>query len=125
MSREVQPLALMGGTALDSREASFRPRVTEVVVIDLGGGVDDIVPLGLRVECSGTVVLGGFIREPHELADASVGSGDPESPVLRVYGMALMVDVTVGTRLPCEREKDVARRGKLARKARRKELRRL
>ena len=95
------------------------------MVIDLGGVVDDIVPPAPRVECSDTGVLGRFVGEPHELADASVGSGDPESPVLRVYGMALMVDVTVGTRLPGEREKDVARRRKLARKARRKELRRL
>lgn len=43
--------------------------------------------------------------------------------MLRVYGMTLMGDATVGTRLPGEREKDVARRRKLARKARRKELR--
>ena len=122
---EVHALSLTGGVALGFREASIGPGVTEVTVVALWGGVDGIDFPGLQVECSGASVLGGFVREPHEPADASVGSGDPDSPVLRVYGMALMGDAAVGTRLPGERQKDVARRRKLARKARRKELRRL
>jgi len=43
--------------------------------------------------------------------------------VLRINGVALMGGVDVSTRLPGERGKGAARRRKLARKARRKELR--
>ena len=118
-------VALMGGVELDFREAAFGPGVTEVTVFALWGGVDIVVPPGLQVECSGAGILGGFERTPDELADASAASLDPGSPVLRVNGVALMGGVDVSTRLPGERERDAARRRKLARKARRKELRRL
>ena len=121
--REMYAVALMGGVELDFRDAGFGPGVTEVTVFALWGGVDIIVPPGLQVECSGAGILGGFERTPDELADASVASLDPGSPVLRVNGVALMGGVDVSTRLPGEREKDAARRRKLARKARRKELR--
>lgn len=97
--------------------------MTEVTVFALWGGVDIIVPPGLQVECSGAGIMGAFERTPDELADASVASSDPGSPVLRVNGVALMGGVDVSTRLPGERGKDAARRRKLARKARRKELR--
>jgi len=121
--REIYALALMGGVELDFREAGFGPGVTEVTVFALWGGVDIIVPPGLQVECSGAGIMGAFERTPDELADAPVASSDPGSPVLRVNGVALMGGVDVSTRLPGEREKDAARRRKLARKARRKELR--
>lgn len=122
--REVHALSLTGGVALGYREAGMGPEVTELTVVALRGGVDVMVFPGLQVECSGAGVLGGFVCEPHELADVPAGSGDPESPVLRVDGMAQMGDATFGTHLPREREKDVAGRRKPARKARRKELRR-
>ena len=121
--REMYAVALMGGVELDFREAAFGPGVTEVTVFALWGGVDIVVPPGLQVECSGAGILGGFERTPDELADASAASLDPGSPVLRVNGVALMGGVDVSTRLPGERERDAARRRKLARKARRKELR--
>lgn len=121
--RETYALALMGGVEFDFREAAFGPGVTEVTVFALWGGVDVIVPPGLQVECSGAGIMGAFERTPDELADAPVASADPGSPVLRVNGVAVMGGVTVSTRLPGERERDAARRRKLARKARRKELR--
>ena len=120
--RAINAVALMGGVELDFREAGFGPGVTEVTVFALWGGVDVVVPPGLQVECNGAGILGGFVREPDELADASTASSDPGSPVLRVNGVALMGGVTISTRLPGEREKDAARRRKLARKARLKEL---
>lgn len=121
--REMYAVALMGGVELDFREAGFGPGVTEVTVFAMWGGVDVIVPPGLQVECNGVGILGAFERESDELADASMVSPDPGSPVLRVNGVALMGGVDVSTRLPGEREKDAARRRKLARKARRKQLR--
>ena len=121
--REVYAVALMGSVELDFREAGFGRGVTEVNAFALCGGVDVIVPPGLRVECAGAGIMGGFARQPDELARASATPGDPGSPVLRVRGVALMGGVKVSTRLPGESERDAARRRKLARKARRKALR--
>ena len=121
--REMYAVALMGGVEIDFREAGLGPGVTEVTALALWGGVDVIVPPDLQVECNGAGIMGGFERTPDELAVASAASDGPGSPVLRVNGVAVMGGVTVSTRLPGEREKDAARRRKLARKARRKELR--
>lgn len=121
--REMYAVALMGGVELDFREAGFGPGVTEVSAFALWGGVDVIVPPGLQVECSGAGIMGGFERKTDELAVASMGSHGPESPVLRVNGVAVMGGVTVSTRLAGESEREANRRRKLARKARRKELR--
>ena len=121
--REIYAVALMGGVELDFREASFGPGDTEVTVFALWGGVDVIVPPGLQVECNGVGILGGFERKADELADGSAAPLDPRAPVLRVNGVALMGGVDVSTRLPGERERDAARRRRLARKARRRELR--
>ena len=122
-ARETYAFVMMGGVELDFREARFAPGVTEVTAFALWGGVDIIVPPGLRVDCSGAGILGGFAQKPDELSAVSGGSGDQASPVLRVNGVALMGGVTVSTRLAGETEREASRRRKLARKARRKELR--
>jgi hypothetical protein len=121
--RETYAVAVMGGVELDFREARFGPGLTELTALALWGGVEIIVPPGLQVECSGAGILGGFVHQRDQLSEASAGSGDPRSPVLRVNGVALMGGVNVSARLPGESERDAARRRKLARKARRKELR--
>lgn len=121
--REAYAVALMGGVELDFREARFGPGLTEVTVFAAWGGVEIIVPPDLQVDCNGVGILGGFAHERDELSEASAGAGDPRSPVLRVNGVALMGGVNVSTRLTGESKGDAARRRRLARKARRKELR--
>ena len=121
--REIYAVALMGGVELDFRHAGFGPGVTEVTAFALWGGVEVIVPPGLQVECNGAGILGGFERKSDELADEPAGVPDPGTPVLRVNGVAMMGGVTVSARLAGESEGDAARRRKLARKARRKQLR--
>ena len=121
--REAYAVALMGGVELDFREARFGPGLTEVTVFAAWGGVEIIVSPDLQVECNGVGILGGFVHERDELSQASAVSGDPGSPVLRVNGVALMGGVNVSTRLTGESEREAARRRKLARKARRRELR--
>ncbi len=121
--RELYVVALMGGVDLDFREAGLGPGVTEVTVFALCGGVDVVVPPGLPVECNGVGIMGGFEHKPDEPAGAAAGVPDPGGTVLKVNGVALMGGVTVSVRLAGESERDAARRRKLARKARRRELR--
>ena len=120
--RETYAVAMMGGVELDFREARFGPGVTKVTVLAFWGGVEVVVPPGLRVECNGAGILGGFAHEPDERMEAQLGADDPELPILRVNGVALMGGVSVSTRLAGETERDASRRRKLARKARRKEV---
>ena len=116
--------ALAGGMARGLGQAGFGPGLTAVTIVALRDGREIAVFPGVQVECRGTGVQGGSLREPNESADASTGSGDRGSPVQRVDGMALTGTATVGARLQGERENDTAHRSKLARTARRKELRR-
>ena len=79
--RHLKAIAFMGGVELDLRNARFAPGVTEIEVFAVMGGVDVIVPHGVRVEALGFAIMGGF--------DASAGdasSGDPDQPVIRLSG---------------------------------------
>ena len=53
-------VGVMGGHALDFREAHLGPGVTEVNVLAIMGGVEILVPPDVRVECSGIGIMGGF-----------------------------------------------------------------
>jgi hypothetical protein len=110
--RRLKLLALMGGIFLDFREASLLPGVTEVQVVALMGGVAIIVPPSLSVEVSGTAVMGGF-----EHVERVPLLPDPDRPVLRVGGLAVMGGVSVQTRLPGESERGGHRRRRHERRA--------
>ena len=75
------------------------------------GGIEVIVPPDLRVECSGSGILGAFDWE------AVIPPDDPEGPLLRVSGLAVMGGITVSVRRPGESAGDARRRRKLERKA--------
>jgi hypothetical protein len=105
LPRRLQAVAVFGGMILDFREALFPPGVTEVHVTAVMGGVQLIVPPSLSVEVSGTAIMGGFghvERVPVQF--------DPDRPVLRVHGMAIMGGVGVETRLLGESEQEAHRR---------------
>jgi len=93
--RELKVLAFMGGAEIDLREAKFAPGVTEVDVTAVMGGVEIIVPYGVRVEVIGAAFMGGFETDAGD-ADAL----DPWQPVLRVTGLAVMAGVEVKVRRP-------------------------
>ena len=81
--RHLKVLAIMGGVELDLTGACFAPGVTEIEVYALMGGVEVIVPHGVRVEALGFAVMGGF--------DATAGDVqilDPLQPVIRLTGFA-------------------------------------
>ncbi len=115
LPRRLRARAIFGGIVLDFREALLLPGVTEVHVVAIMGGVQLIVPPTLSVEVSGAAVMGGFghvERIPVRL--------DPDRPLLRVRGLAIMGGVSVETRLPGESE--AAAHGHRALVGRRKRL---
>lgn len=90
-------VTLAGGVLLDLRKANFPEDGTEIRVVSvLGGATEILVSPGLRVEIAGTPVAGSFTRESTDAAP------DPEAPLLRVKGVALLGGVTVKTLLPGE-----------------------
>jgi hypothetical protein len=110
--KKIRVFALMGGVSLDFREAEFGPGVTEVHVVSLMGGADIVVPPGLAVDMSGFAIMGGF-----EHLDRTSPERDPDAPVLRISGFAMMGGVGVSTRLPGESASEARRREKQEKKA--------
>lgn len=96
--------AFMGGVALDFRDALLPPGETEVTIIAVMGGAEIIVPPELRVDCDGIAIMGGF-DHAHEVAGQ-----DPNAPVLRINGFALMGGVEVTVRKSGETASDARRR---------------
>jgi hypothetical protein len=104
-------VGVMGGCELDFREAVFPPGVTEVHAVAFWGGIEVIVPPWLSVETSGVGIMGGF-----EHRQDSPPSDDPDAPVLRISGVAIMGGVEVTVRLVGESSKEARRRRKEERK---------
>jgi hypothetical protein len=109
-ARNIEVAAVMGGVNLDFREAVFPPGVTQVNVLALMGGVEITVPPEVRVECSGLGIMGGF-----EGLDQR-GTDHPDTPVLRITGLAIMGGVDVSQRLRGETASEAKRRRREDRK---------
>jgi hypothetical protein len=93
--QHLKAIAIMGGVELDLSAARFAPGVTEIEVFVLMGGVDVIVPHGVRVEALGFAIMGGF--------DASAGdvqTTDPDQPVIRITGFVTMGGVAARHKEP-------------------------
>jgi hypothetical protein len=93
--RHVKAIAIMGGVELDLSAARFHPGVTEIEAFALMGGIDVIVPHGVRVEALGFAFMGGF--------DASAGDvdgDDPDQPIIRLSGLAAMGGVEARHKKP-------------------------
>jgi hypothetical protein len=81
----IRAVAWMGGIGLDLRDAEITAPVTDIYVFALMGGVEIIVPPHVRLESDGFAIMGGFedqLREP--------ASRDPNAPLIRVHGIAIM-----------------------------------
>ena len=109
--RKLRVWAVMGGAELDFREARLPAGVTEVQVFAMMGGVEIIVPPGLAVDVAGSAIMGGF-----EHLQRTPVQADPDRPLLRVHGFAMMGGVSIETRLPGESERDARRRRRRERK---------
>jgi hypothetical protein len=98
--------AFMGGAALDFREAILPPGETELTIIAIMGGAEIVVPPGLRVDCDGIAIMGGF-----DHVDEG-GPPNPNAPVLKINGFAMMGGVEISVRRPGETPRDAKRRKK-------------
>lgn len=93
--RKLKVVAAMGGVELDLRQARFAPGLTEIECFAVMGGVDIIVPAGIRVEAMGMAVMGGFETNA---GDATATS--PDLPFIRLSGLAVMGGVEATVRRP-------------------------
>jgi hypothetical protein len=108
--RQLKVVVLMGGAEIDLREARFGPGVTEIEIFVVMGGVEIIVPPGVRVESMGAAFMGGF-----ELKAGDATALSPSHPVIRLNGLAIMGGVETETRYLGESAKDAKRRRRRAR----------
>ncbi len=86
--RNLETLCVFGGATIDLRKAIVPPEGATVHCLAFFGGVDIIVPPGMRLEVSGTGIMGGFDHAQNDL-------DDPDAPLIRVEGLAIFGGVTV------------------------------
>jgi hypothetical protein len=86
--------ALMGGVALDLRQARFTSRETVIHAFGIWSGIDIYVNAYTRVVVDGVGLMGAFDQARDKVAP-ELG---PDSPLVRVNGFALMAGVTVQRR---------------------------
>lgn len=103
--RRLRVVTVMGHAAVDFREARFAPGVTEVAITALLGSIEIVLPPGLAVDVDGVAIIGKF-----DHLERAPTEPDPERPLLRIEGTAVLSSVTVETRLPGESERDARRR---------------
>jgi hypothetical protein len=83
--------ALMGSVTLDLREAVFERRETTIFANAIMAGIDIVVNPHTHVIVEGAGIMGDF-SEARSKVLAELG---PDSPVVRVKGVALMAGVNV------------------------------
>ncbi|MDB4950730.1 MAG: hypothetical protein JWM27_3379 [Gemmatimonadetes bacterium] len=118
--RHLHVFALMGGVELDFRTAALPPGVSEITIFAMMGGVEIVVPPGLHVEVNGMGVMGGF---DHRAGVAP--PTDPNAPVLRIGGFAVMGGVEIRSRYPGENNRDARLRERDERRQLRGQARRI
>ncbi len=94
-------LALMGSVTLDLREASFESREVTLNANAIMGEVKVVVGPRAVVLVEGIGVMGEF-KEQRARVDPEAG---PDSPVVRVKGLALMGSVTVQRKGPSREQR--------------------
>jgi hypothetical protein len=81
-------LAVMGGVDLDLTQASFAAREVTITAVAVMGGIDITVPEDINVIVNGFGFMGAF-------EDNANVRADPNGPVVRINGLALMGGVDV------------------------------
>ncbi|MEE8560664.1 MAG: DUF1707 domain-containing protein [Gemmatimonadota bacterium] len=112
--RRLNVFVLMGGADVDFREARFGEPVTEITVVAIMGGLEIIVPPGVRVESNGLAIMGGFDIE--QMSDDARGA---DAPLIKVNGFVLMGGVEIKVRLPGETKREARKRLKAERRRKR------
>ena len=112
--RQLTAVTVMGGTDLDFRQAAFAAETVSIRLLALMGGVDIVVPPGVRVEWGGIALMGG-VSMPEPATPPA-----PDAPVIRLSGLVCMGGVDVVERHPGESARDARKRIRKDRKARRR-----
>jgi hypothetical protein len=89
--RSLTALCVFGGSSIDFRRAIVPEEGVAISCLCLFGGVDIIVPPGMRVRVRGVGIFGGFDRTENEV-------DDPNAPTIVVEGLALFGGVSVRVR---------------------------
>jgi len=89
--RNLTSLCIFGGSSIDFRKAVVPEEGVTISCLCIFGGVDVIVPPGMRVLVRGVGVFGGFDRTSNEV-------DDPYAPTITVEGLALFGGVSVRVR---------------------------
>jgi len=89
--RSLTSLCIFGGSSIDLRKAVVPRDGVTISCLCLFGGVDVIVPPGMRVLVRGMGIFGGFDRTSNEV-------DDPYAPTIVVEGLALFGGVSVKVR---------------------------
>lgn len=87
--RRFTSFAFWGGSVIDLREARFESPVTVIRATAIMGGVQVLVPEGVRVEVSGLGIMGGFNES------GSKPAGRANAPLVRITGLAFWGGVLV------------------------------
>ena len=116
-ARDNQVIAVFGSAVLDLREALLGPGETVIKCYSVLGSVEVIVPEGMYVECGGSAFLGSF--EQHENSPVSM---NPDAPVVRIEGIAVLGSVEIEFREPGETKRDARRRRRRLKKEQRRRL---
>lgn len=88
-------LAVLGSVVIDLRDVSMPPGVSTLQVSAVFGSVEIIVPPNLAVESAGASVLGSFEGIQRVPRDP-----DPDLPILRVQGRAVLGSIEIRTEVP-------------------------
>lgn len=84
-------VCIMGGAELDLRKARFAAREVVLNVNAFMGGAEITVNEGTRVVVEGVGIMGGYAGPRH----ATEADEDPEAPLVRIRGVAIMGGVNV------------------------------
>jgi hypothetical protein len=86
--------AMWGGVDIDLRQAVFTAPETVIYANAIWAGIDVIVNAHTNVIVEGVGIMGSF-DQARDKVEAQIG---PDSPTVRVKGVALMAGVTVKRR---------------------------
>jgi hypothetical protein len=114
--RRIRVRGTMSSLVLDFRDARLPAGPVDVEIRAVMSSVEIIVPPGLAVDVGGVAaavaIMGSF-----EHVDRAPAHPDPDAPLLRVGGLAVMSSVEIKMRLPGEGELAAHRRLKEERRA--------
>jgi hypothetical protein len=86
--RRLAALCVFGGSSIDLRKAIVPAEGVTISCVCAFGGVDIVVPPGMRLQVRGMGIFGGFDRMNNEI-------DDPDAPTVVVDGIAVFGGVSV------------------------------